>query len=102
MPRKKKTDEIRVIRKDPGKPPVEIRIPNTLEALQEAVGGYIETVRITTDAVIVCDEEGLLKEKPMNMTRMGVRFAGTVLLVGTRGDEFTDIPITLDAAKFIL
>lgn len=102
MTRKKKTDEIRVIRKAPGKAPEEIWIPNTLEALQAEVDGYIETVRIASDCVIVCDEEGLLKNKPMNQTKIGWRFAGTVLLVGTRGEEFTDISITLEAAKFIL
>lgn len=100
--RKKKNDKIRVIRKAPGKAPEAIRIPNTLEALQAEVGGYIEAVRIASDCVIVCDEEGLLKNKPMNQTKIGWRFAGTVLLVGTRGEEFTDISITVDAAKFIL
>ena len=37
---------MQVIRKDPGKPPKLVEIPNTLKALQQAVGGYIETVTL--------------------------------------------------------
>lgn len=39
----------------------------TLEQMQEAVGGYIEFVRITSDgAMMVVNEEGLLKKLPYN------------------------------------
>lgn len=46
---------------EPGKHPCEKEIPNTLEAMQEVVGGYIETVYPFPDAVLVCDEEAKLK-----------------------------------------
>ena len=38
-----------VIRKDPGQPPELVVMENTLEALQQAVGGYIETVTFSLD-----------------------------------------------------
>lgn len=42
--------------------PCEVKqIPNTLEALQQEVGGYIETLTLTSDLVLIMDEEGCLK-----------------------------------------
>lgn len=92
---------MKVIWKDPGQQPKLVEIPNTLEALQEAVGGRIETVRLFEDACLVCDEEWRLKGKPHNNI-LGVEFGGTVLLVGVSGEEFCDIPggeFTLDLMK---
>ena len=62
---------MKVIRKDPGQQPKLVEIPNTLEALQEAVGGCIETMKFCTDACVVCDEEGLLKGKEYNCNFSG-------------------------------
>ena len=38
----------------------------TLEAMQEAVGGYIEVVYAENGDQIILDEEGRLKGKPIN------------------------------------
>ena len=70
----------------------EATIPNTLKALQEAVGGYIETVTLCSDLVVICDEEGRIKGKPHCCNIGGVDFCGTVILAGVDGDEFADIP----------
>ena len=77
-----------VIRKKVGKWPQIIDVENTLEALQEEVGGYIETVTFAEDACIICDEEGRLKDKPHNVNLFGVDFVGTVLAVGVDGENF--------------
>ena len=92
---------MKAIKKEPGEKPRIVSIPNTLEALQEAVGGRIETVRLFEDACLVCDEEWRLKGKPYNNI-LGVEFGGTVLLVGVSGEEFCDVPggeFTLDLMK---
>ena len=69
----------------------EIDVDNTLKALQKAVGGYIETVTVCTDACLICNEEGrLLGLEPQQI--LGATFYGRVLLVGTKGDEFTNVP----------
>ena len=75
-----------------------MEIPNTLVALQDGVGGYIETVTLKErpDVCILCDDEGRLKLKMYNCTAFGVNFVGTILVVGTDGDEFTDCPMTLE------
>lgn len=92
---------MKAIKKEPGEQPRMVSIQNTLEALQEAVGGRIETVRLFEDACLVCDEEWRLKGKPHNNI-LGAEFGGTVLLVGVSGEEFCDVPggeFTLDLMK---
>lgn len=82
---------LRVIAKEPGKPFTVKRIPDTLEDLQKAVGGYIEVVHLWGDLAVVCNEEGRLRGLPYNVTIDGVSFVGDILLVGTEGEEFEDI-----------
>ena len=89
-------EKITVIVKNPGEPAEEREIPNTLEALQGIVGGYIETVRFASDCTIVCNEEGKLREMEPNIFLMGEMFVGPVILVGTRQDEFDDVPMPLE------
>lgn len=83
---------MKAIRKRPGEAPEIIEVENTLKALQAEVGGYIETVTIASDAVIICNEEGRILGLPDNCRVCGVDFVGTVLIVGTKGDEFCDVP----------
>ena len=86
---------MRVLIKEPGGAWEVAEVENTLDALQKAVGGYIETLTFCTDPdtlVLIMDEEGRLNGKPYNMTICGVRFFGTLLLCGKDRDEFTDVP----------
>lgn len=83
---------MKAIRKKPGCAPEIIEIENTLAALQAEVGGYIETVTIARDAVIICNEEGRILGLPDNGRVCSVDFVGTVLIVGIKGDEFCDVP----------
>lgn len=92
-----------VIIKRPGERAEEATIPNTLKALQKAVGGYIETVTLSSDAVIICNEEGRIRHLPYNCTFCGHQFYGTVVFAGVDGEEFTDIPLSLeDFYHFVL
>lgn len=73
---------------DPG----EIReIENTLEAFQEIVGGYIETVPFEGDLVMIINEEGKLRELPPNFIWRGDCIVGTAVFVRVDGDEFADV-----------
>ena len=63
------------------------------------MGGYIETVTLSTDCVIICDEEGRINGKPYNCSICGVDFVGTIMICGVSGDAFTDIPIRFQEAK---
>ena len=82
---------MKAIRKSPSKVPELIEIENILKALQEQVGGYIETVGIATNAVIICNEEGLLQDLPLQKF-LGHVWAGPILVVGVDGEEFCDVP----------
>lgn len=87
-----KENQILVVIKEPGQPPqVEPLFSNTLEAFQQAVGGYIECATITNDLVIICNEEGRLQRLPFNVGILGRGFVGTVVAAGVKGDEFASI-----------
>lgn len=87
-----KEKQILVVVKEPGQSPrVEPLFDNTLEAFQQAVGGYIETVTIASDLIIICNEEGRLQDLPFNVELCGVGFVGTILAVGAKGDEFASL-----------
>jgi len=66
-------------------------MPNTLEAFQEAVGGYIETVGLDTSAVLICNEEGKLAGLPANRQVGGDTIAGTFLIAGAEDGEFCSL-----------
>lgn len=83
---------MKAIRKKPGCEPELVEVENTLKVLQTEVGGYIETVTIASDAVIICNEEGRILGLPDNGRVCGVDFVGTVLIVGTKDEEFCDVP----------
>ena len=83
---------INVIVKNPGRPPEVRQIPNTLEELQGIVGGYIEVLRLASDAAIICNEEGKLLELDYNFSIRHEDLVGPVIFVGIRGENFTDWP----------
>ena len=76
-----------VIKIAPGHEPVMADINNTLADLQQAVGGYIETVTLPrTGLVVIVNEEGQLLDLPENGVLnigplMGQLLVGTVLVV---------------------
>lgn len=85
-------NQILIMIKRPGEEPeVEPLFDNTLEAFQKAVGGYIETVTMCSDLVLICNEEGRLLGLPYNATICGLDFYGTVLAVGVKGEEFCSL-----------
>jgi hypothetical protein len=71
----------------------------SLENLQKHVGGYIETVTIARDLVIICNEEGRLLGLPHNCRIAGVDFVGDIVILGVDGEDFADVPITFEEYK---
>lgn len=57
---------IRALLVKPHEKPEEILIENELSYFQKAVEGYIEVIRLEDDAVIICNEEGKLRNLPLN------------------------------------
>lgn len=97
-------EEIKVIIKYPGEVTGHYeKVENSLEALQDAVSGYIETVRIGEDALLIVNEEGKLLGLEQNFTIKDFdTIAGTAIVVGTDGEDFTDVPINMAAWKQML
>lgn len=79
---------MKVLRIAPEKPVEVAEVENTLEALQAEVGGHIETVTISSKICAICNEVGLRLGLPYNGMIFGTEYVGTVLLVGTAGEEF--------------
>lgn len=84
--------KIKVIIKRPGEKPYTTWISDRLENLQKTVEGYIETVTVCSDLVIICNEEGRIRDLPYNCTILGADFFGTILLAGINGEEFGNVP----------
>lgn len=83
---------MKAILKKPGQAPEIVEVDNDLKALQEVVGGYIETFIFATDACVLCDEESRFKDAQFNMNFCRNSFFGNMLFVGINGDEFCDFP----------
>ena len=84
-----------VIIKEPGKDPILTDINNNLKALQDAVGGYIETFTIGDGMTVICNEEGRILGLPYNCTFKNWQdFYGTIVIAGSGGEEFIDVPVT--------
>ena len=69
---------MRVIKKEPGKEPEVIEIENDLQALQEAVGGRIETVTFAEDCCLICNEDYRYDDSEYNVQAFGIDFYGTI------------------------
>ena len=73
---------MKILRVEPEKSPEIVDMEGTLEALQAAVGGYIEAVYPWDDPVaIVCNEDGEIMDI----------IAGTFLIVGLTDDNFAEL-----------
>ena len=84
---------MKVIVKEPWKDPEVKEIDNTLKAMQEIVGGYIECLndRIPTTALICCETGKLIGMDP-NIYYNGDLIVGTLIIVGTtKNGEFKSL-----------
>ena len=80
-------DLIKVLFVQPHKEPYAAEIPDTLQAKQQAVGGYIEFIYNPDDTALVGDDEAKIKGKEGNRYLDGGGIiAGDFLVVGLNGD----------------
>ena len=80
-------------------------ISDRLENLQNTVGGYIEVIEITKSAdgkpiLLVCNEEGKLKNLEHNFYLWDDEIVGTIFLCSAAGEELTDLPPTFGLAEW--
>lgn len=78
----------------------------TLKNLQNTVGGMIEVVPLTDNAVIICNEEGkicgLQPNFLMGFPPLQDCVVGDVIVIGLAGEEFVDLDMTFGQWKAIL
>lgn len=86
--------KIKVIIKEPGQLARFEKIENTIEEFQRIVGGYIEQISIASDLVILCDEDGKLKELAPSIIVGALEIVGTVIFAGKKNQEFTNVPLS--------
>lgn len=77
-------------------------ISSALENLQKTVGGYIGVMELGGGAVMICNEEGRIKGLEPNFLCGLSMIVGTVIICGINGEEFDDMPISLDLWKRLL
>lgn len=70
------------------------------DCIHEIIGNFFDTVMLAHDAMMLVDDEGLLKGLPINPAAMMISgypmLVGTALIVGLEdtpdGKTFTDVP----------
>lgn len=86
---------MKILVKPVGEMPYITDVKDDLDTYQFIVGGYIECVYLD-GCVLVCDEEGKLKHKPINVyTPWNDPIVGTFFVCGVDGEDFSDIPYGL-------
>ena len=85
--------------KRPGETPRHVNLSNSLEALQKTVEGPIECVTLAADLVLICNEEGRLRDLPVNCKVWDSVFVGTIVMCGRDGEEFADLPCSWKKLK---
>lgn len=76
-------------------------IEGDLSSMQKLVGGYIEVVNLpNSEYIIVCDDEGLLKNSPKNVLDL----SGTCFICKSEGAEMIgltdfDVEIVIEILK---
>lgn len=84
-------ENISILKVEPGQPPEMVTMPNALDVFQAAVGGYIDTVELDANAVLVCNEDGKLTGLPANRQVGGDTIVGTFLVVGAEDGKFCSL-----------
>ncbi len=92
--------KIKVVFQRPGELSKVLCIPNTLEAFQQLVGGYIETLTLPSGFVIVMNEEGRLKGLRANIISYAGVIVGNVVITKAEGEDFVSLtPEQIQAAR---
>lgn len=77
-------------------------ISTELSNLQKTVEGYIEAVTIRPGLVLICNEDGKFSNLHFNFRIPNDFIMGTAIILGTSGEDFADVPISLQEWKAML
>lgn len=89
-----------------GRPPVVKDIDGSLESMQKLVGGYIQSMPLSYNTALVCDEDGKVKGRPVNRVAFTDDgdlidyICGDFFIVGTGSEDFVSLTDE-QAARYI-
>ena len=69
-----------------------VNVDNTLEGLAGYVGSPIQEFPFAADASVICNGEWRLQGRTVHFAVGGEEFGGPILIVGTDGENYTDLP----------
>ena len=77
--------------KNPGQPAFIRQIDNELSALQDLVGGYIQTINLPGKIIMIVNEESKLMNMKPNFRFGNDLIVGTAVFVSADGEEFAGL-----------
>ena len=86
-----KTRKFKALFMEVGEEPKFIEVVDKLENLQALVDGFIESVYLGENLVVICNEEGKLNGMQGNRRIGNDVIAGPFFIVGEDGDEFRSL-----------
>ncbi|MCL2321839.1 MAG: DUF3846 domain-containing protein [Oscillospiraceae bacterium] len=92
-------DKIKVLVVEPEKEPYLKEIDNEIKTMQKLVNGYIETVFLTSTAVLVCNDEGMINGSKRNRSYDFGFIYGTFFIAGIDEPDFASLN-DLDIKKY--
>ena len=79
-----------IVKKPNSKLTVE-NVENSVEKIQQIVGGYFEPVNVSENCMMLCNEDGKRKKLPYNFDLGNQIIVGDVVFVQTGNGDFTDL-----------
>lgn len=93
-----KENRIKVVLAKAGEQPELVEMDNTLEALQSAVGGWIQVINLSDRVLAVINEEGKLEGLKANFQIPHDIVVGNAVFVAADGEEFGSLTVAEQAA----
>lgn len=80
-------DKIRILVIKPNEEPHQLKIPHTLEDMQNVVGGLVEYVELEHNVDLICNDEGKLLNLELNRLVGNDVIAGTFFIAGQHNGD---------------
>jgi hypothetical protein len=87
----RRSSRMKIVIVEPNKDPYVAMINNKLEEFQAIVDGWIETVSFTGELLIICNEEGKIRNLPVNRELGWDKICGTFFVIGNDAPEFRSL-----------
>lgn len=84
-------NNIKIVFKEPLKKAEERIVEDKLEEYQKLVEGHLESVHITQNIVMICNDEGKIKKLDPNIIWGSDVIVGNIFVVGAQDDDFRSL-----------